>query len=141
MVLEFAAERYTKRFPDGTPLDAPTFLFGADPGDDSLFRLPTAAFLLDLALRSLDGESPDKLAYEFHLFLADLIVSGCILCRERSGRNTVALSGGVFQNLLLTDLVVNSLEENDFQVLTHSLSAPNDGGIGLGQALYGMFNK
>ncbi len=141
MVLEFAAERYTKRFPDGTPLDAPTFLFGADPGDDSLFRLPTAAFLLDLALRSLDGESPDKLAYEFHLFLAGLIVSGCILCRERSGRNTVALSGGVFQNLLLTDLVVNSLEENDFQVLTHSLSAPNDGGIGLGQALYGMFNK
>ncbi len=141
MVLEFAAERYTKRFPDGTPLDAPTFLFGADPGDDSLFRLPTAAFLLDLALRSLDGESPDKLAYEFHLFLADLIVSGCILCRERSGRNTVALSGGVFQNLLLTDLVVNSLEENDFQVLTHSLSAPNDGGIGLGQALYGMFHK
>ena len=141
MVLEFAAERYTKRFPDGTPLDAPTFLFGADPGDDSLFRLPTAVFLLDLALRRMDGESPDKLAYEFHLFLADLIVSGCILCRERSGRNTVALSGGVFQNLLLTDLVVNSLEENDFQVLTHSLSAPNDGGIGLGQALYGMFNK
>jgi hydrogenase maturation protein HypF len=141
MVLEFAAERYTKRFPDGTPLDAPTFLFGADPGDDSLFRLPTAVFLLDLALRRLDGESPDKLAYEFHLFLADLIVSGCILCRERSGRNTVALSGGVFQNLLLTDLVVNSLEENDFQVLTHSLSAPNDGGIGLGQALFGMFNK
>ncbi|MBQ8084226.1 MAG: carbamoyltransferase HypF, partial [Clostridia bacterium] len=114
MVLEFAAERYAKRFPDGTPLDAPTFLFGADPGDDSLFRLPTAAFLLDLALRSLDGESPDKLAYEFHLFLADLIVSGCILCRERSGRNTVALSGGVFQNLLLTDLVVSNLEENDF---------------------------
>ena len=141
MVLEFAAERYAKRFPDGTPLDAPTFLFGADPGDDSLFRLPTAAFLLDLALRSLDGESPDKLAYEFHLFLADLIVTGCILCRERSGRNTVALSGGVFQNLLLTDLVVSNLEENDFQVLTHSLSAPNDGGIALGQALYGMYNN
>ncbi|MBR0364123.1 MAG: hypothetical protein IJH58_03105, partial [Clostridia bacterium] len=74
-------------------------------------------------------------------FLADLIVSGCILFRERSGRNTVALSGGVFQNLLLTDLVVSNLEENDFQVLTHSLSAPNDGGIALGQALYGMFHK
>ncbi len=141
MVLEFAAERYAKRFPDGTPLDAPTFLFGADPGDDSLFRLPTAAFLLDLALRSLDGESPDKLAYEFHLFLADLIVSGCILCRERSGRNTVALSGGVFQNLLLTDLTVEKLKQNDFDVLTHSLSAPNDGGIGLGQALFGMMNQ
>ena len=141
MVLEFAAERYAKRFPDGTPLDAPTFLSGADSADDSPFRLPTAEFLLDLALRRMDGESPDKLAYEFHLFLADLIVSGCILCRERSGRNTVALSGGVFQNLLLTDLTVAGLKDNNFEVLTHSLSAPNDGGIGLGQALFGMFNK
>lgn len=141
MVLEFAAERYAKRFPDGTPLDAPVFLFGDAPSGETPFRLPTAPFLLDLTLRSLDGESPDKLAYEFHLFLADLIVSGCILCRERSGRNTVALSGGVFQNLLLTDLVVGELEENDFQVLTHSLSAPNDGGIALGQALYGICNQ
>ena len=141
MVLEFAAERYAKRFPDGTPLDAPTFLSGADSADDSPFRLPTAAFLLDLALRRMDGESPDKLAYEFHLFLADLILTGCLKCREQSGRNTVALSGGVFQNLLLTDLTVEKLKENDFEVLTHSLSAPNDGGIGLGQALFGMFNK
>lgn len=141
MVLEFAAERYAKRFPDGTPLDAPAFLFGDAPSGETPFRLPTAPFLLDLALRYLDGERPDKLAYEFHLFLADLIVSGCILCRERSGRNVVALSGGVFQNLLLTDLVVSNLKENDFQVLTHSLSAPNDGGIALGQALFGMYNK
>ena len=140
MVLEFAAERYAKRFPDGTPLGTPTFLFGADPADDP-FRLPTAPFLLDLALRRMDGESPDKLAYEFHLFLADLIVSGCTLCRDRSGRNVVALSGGVFQNLLLTDLTVEGLKENGFEVLTHSLSAPNDGGIGLGQALYGMMNR
>ena len=140
MVLEFAAERYAKRFPDGTPLGTPTFLFGADPADDP-FRLPTAPFLLDLALRRMDGESPDKLAYEFHLLLADLIVSGCTLCRDRSGRNTVALSGGVFQNLLLTDLTVAGLKENDFEVFTHSLSAPNDGGIGLGQALYGMMNR
>ena len=140
MVLEFAAERYAKRFPDGTPLDAPTFLTGVDTADGSPFRLPTAEFLLDLALRRMDGESPDKLAYEFHLFLADLILTGCLKCRDRSGRNTVALSGGVFQNLLLTDLTVEKLKQNDFDVLTHSLSAPNDGGIGLGQALYGMFN-
>ncbi|MBQ1595745.1 MAG: carbamoyltransferase HypF, partial [Clostridia bacterium] len=52
MVLEFAAERYAKRFPDGTPLGTPTFLFGADPADDP-FRLPTAPFLLDLALRRM----------------------------------------------------------------------------------------
>ena len=140
MVLEFAAERYAKRFPDGTPLDGPAFFPGGESTPGKPFHLPVAPFLLDLALRSLDGGSPDKLAYEFHLFFADLILDGCLRCREQSGRNVVALSGGVFQNLLLTDLVVQKLEDNDFTVLTHSLSAPNDGGIGLGQALYGMFN-
>lgn len=140
MVLEFAAERYAKRFPDGVP-DEPVFLFGssAEPGEP--FRLQTAPFLRELAERKLAGEDPDALAYEFHRFLADLIVAGCQRCRERSGRHTVALSGGVFQNLLLTDLVVTGLEKNDFTVLTHSLSAPNDGGIGLGQALYGMYHE
>ena len=73
--------------------------------------------------------------------IADLILDGCLRCREQSGRNVVALSGGVFQNLLLTDMTVEKLEQNGFHVLTHSLSAPNDGGIGLGQALFGMFNK
>ena len=141
MVLEFAAERYAKRFPDGTPLDGPAFFPGEEPAPGKPFHLPVAPFLLDLALRSLDGGSPDKLAYEFHLFFADLILDGCLRCREQSGRNVVALSGGVFQNLLLTDLVVQKLEDNDFTVLTHSLSAPNDGGIALGQALYGMFHK
>ncbi|MBQ7228687.1 MAG: carbamoyltransferase HypF, partial [Clostridia bacterium] len=130
-----------KRFPDGTPLDGPAFFPGEEPAPGKPFHLPVAPFLLDLALRSLDGGSPDKLAYEFHLFFADLILDGCHRCREQSGRNVVALSVGVFQNLLLTDLVVQKLEDNDFTVLTHSLSAPNDGGIALGQALYGMFHK
>lgn len=141
MVLEFAAERYAKRFPDGTPLDGPAFFPGEESTPGKPFHLPVAPFLLDLALRSLDGEDPDKLAYEFHLFFADLILDGCLRCRELSGRNVVALSGGVFQNLLLTDMSVEKLEQAGFNVLTHSLSAPNDGGIGLGQALFGMFNK
>ena len=44
------------------------------------------------------------------------------------------------QNQLLMDLVRNKCEENGFQVLSHSMIPCNDGGIGLGQALYGMMN-
>ena len=50
----------------------------------------------------------------------------------------VALSGGVFQNRLLLELTVGLLEQAGLQVLTHSLVPPNDGGIALGQAVYGM---
>jgi hydrogenase maturation protein HypF len=47
----------------------------------------------------------------------------------------VALSGGVFQNLLLLGTVVDLLEARGFRVLTHSRVPPNDGGISLGQAV------
>jgi hydrogenase maturation protein HypF len=46
----------------------------------------------------------------------------------------VALSGGTFQNLLLTRRLVALLEERGFEVLLHRKVPPNDGGIALGQA-------
>ena len=46
----------------------------------------------------------------------------------------VVLSGGVFQNKLLTEKVYDLLTSGGFQVFTHRLAPPNDGGIALGQA-------
>jgi hydrogenase maturation protein HypF len=64
-----------------------------------------------------------------------MIGEACGLLRDRSGLGTVALSGGVFQNLLLLGTVVDLLEGRGFRVLTHSRVPPNDGGISLGQAV------
>ena len=46
----------------------------------------------------------------------------------------VCLSGGCFQNILLTNKLKKSLENEGFTVYTHSLVPPNDGGVALGQA-------
>jgi hydrogenase maturation protein HypF len=62
------------------------------------------------------------------------VVEASTALRERTGLLTVALSGGVFQNLLLLGRVVTWLEERGFKVLTHSRVPPNDAGISLGQA-------
>ena len=43
-----------------------------------------------------------------------------------------------FQNRLLLKLTDEGLLRKGFQVLKHSLIPPNDGGIALGQAAYGM---
>jgi hydrogenase maturation protein HypF len=67
--------------------------------------------------------------------VAAMIAEACGLLRERSGLATVALSGGVFQNLLLLGTVADLLEARGFRVLTHSRVPPNDGGISLGQAV------
>jgi hydrogenase maturation protein HypF len=46
----------------------------------------------------------------------------------------VALSGGCFQNALLTDLVRRRVLQEGFSVYTHRQVPPGDGGIALGQA-------
>ena len=47
---------------------------------------------------------------------------------------TVALSGGVFQNARLTQVVEDRLRSRGLAVLVHSAVPPNDGGISIGQA-------
>ena len=51
------------------------------------------------------------------------------------GLGTVALSGGVFQNLLLLRETERRLAARGFTVLTHFQVPCNDGGISLGQAV------
>jgi hydrogenase maturation protein HypF len=46
----------------------------------------------------------------------------------------VALSGGCFQNRILTETAKRLLEDEGFEVLLHRRVPPNDGGVALGQA-------
>ncbi len=103
-----------------------------------LYYLPTLSLVKELAERKLAGENSNQLALYFHRRLAGMIVSACEKAREETGINTVALSGGVYQNKLLLDYSVTMLEERGFHVLRHHLLPPNDGGISLGQAVAAM---
>ena len=86
----------------------------------------------------LQGAGSGALAYLFHQTLAEQIVAVCMEARKSSGRNKVALSGGVFQNRLLLRLTEERLGQEGFEVLRHHMIPPNDGGIAIGQAAYGM---
>jgi hydrogenase maturation protein HypF len=81
------------------------------------------------------GVAREQIAARFHNGTSGVIARCCALLRERTGIGTVALSGGVFQNLLLLHSVVGLLESDGFTVLTHSRVPCNDGGISLGQAV------
>ncbi|MFD0535558.1 hypothetical protein ACFQY7_19210 [Actinomadura luteofluorescens] len=74
------------------------------------------------------------IAARFHNGVAALVVDAASRIRSQTGLGTVALSGGVFQNMLLLDRAVSGLEGAGFDVLTHHRVPPNDGGISLGQA-------
>ncbi len=76
----------------------------------------------------------------FHKGLAKIIVSmiqKLSTVDQQRIFDTVALSGGVFQNKTLFEQVVTRLERDNFNVLTHKQVPANDGGIALGQAVIG----
>ena len=135
MVLEFAAERFAARGETPVSQLLPLRLVrDADGG----FAVPVAGLVAELARAQAAGEDTDRLAFEFHQVMADAVVDGCVECRKARGCGTVALSGGVLQNTLFLDLCAKGLEREGFRVLRHRMYPPNDGGIALGQALYGM---
>jgi len=83
------------------------------------------------------GKPLKELSTRFHNGVAGMIVAVCERIREAEGLETVALSGGVFQNRYLLGRAYELLEAAGFRVLVHSRVPANDGGIALGQALHG----
>ncbi len=81
-----------------------------------------------------EGVPPPIVAGRFHLTIAELLVAVCRVARDYTGLNQVALSGGVFQNRLLLELLLERLEELNFTVYRNRIVPPNDGGLSLGQA-------
>jgi hydrogenase maturation protein HypF len=57
--------------------------------------------------------------------------------RQQHGLHTVAMSGGVFLNALLTALCSERLRTDGFRVLRHRLVPPSDAGLALGQIVVG----
>ena len=105
-----------------------------DAGGSGQFRVMVGG-LVRLVVQDVENATePAVVAARFHNALADALVAACRRARELSGLATVALSGGVFQNLLLTERTAAGLEEAGFSVLLHSRVPTNDGGISLGQA-------
>lgn len=74
------------------------------------------------------------LAWHFHRAVADLVVELSTRLRSAVDNDVVVLSGGVFQNSLLTSMCVAGLKAAGLRPLTPRLVPANDGGLALGQA-------
>ena len=92
--------------------------------------------LFRAVLRDLDaGVEVPVIARRFHNGVAALTSEAARYLREVSGIKAVALTGGVFQNRLLTRLAGETLAKDGLTVLLHRQVPCNDGGISLGQAV------
>lgn len=80
------------------------------------------------------GAPVARVSGRFHRTVAEALAQACEQARATGAPATVALSGGVFQNRRLTELLVARLEQSGFRILLNRRVPPNDGGLCLGQA-------
>ncbi len=133
MAVEFAAERFaaTMREPDACsegwyklPLRR-----GTQPGTPMVADWTP---LVRNVLADLEhANHPDRIAYEVHVALANLMRRVAL----EVGHHRVVLTGGCFQNMLLTRLARRKLSAAGFDVYAHEQVPPNDGGLALGQVM------
>ena len=135
MALEFAAEAYEQKDHEQKQNEKIDPLVYEENGH---VILNTQLLVQRIVEAKLQGADSGRLAYWFHEILAEQITAVCVEARNVSGRQKAVLSGGVFQNRLLLRLTEERLTEEGFEVLRHRMVPPNDGGIAVGQAAYGM---
>jgi len=110
--------------------------------DDGSFHLDPTALLARLASRNTrtdpaqETQSIQSLALDFHRSIALAALEGARRMRRSTGVAKIALSGGVFQNVLLAELLLPALADEGFEVYTHREVPAGDGGIAVGQVYF-----
>jgi hydrogenase maturation protein HypF len=104
--------------------------------DDTLVASPHD-LLREIVTDLRRGVAVAAVAAGFHRAVADLVA----VWADRVGLEVVGLSGGVFQNAVLTSAAVRCLRRAGHRVLTHRVVPPNDGGLALGQVLLGALGS
>ncbi len=97
--------------------------------------------LLDQMRRDvLAGQDAGYMSAAFHAAVVSLMVRWAewAVKSVTPDCRAIALTGGVFQNALLLDMLVERLTALGIEPLIHRIVPPNDGGLALGQAWLGM---
>ena len=110
------------------------FRFRLSRDESGCIRADQTDFARQLFEAAEAGVDHDAAALGFHRAVADMTEKICLAVREETGENRVALSGGVFANLILLNECFDRLQKDGFEVYTNTAVPSNDGGISLGQA-------
>jgi len=118
--------------------DAPAYplpgLAVSTAGDDGL-QLDAGPVVRAVVAALRAGVPTGRIGAGFHAAVAETVEQVARRAAEETGLDTVALSGGVFQNALLLTLTRARLRAAGLHVLSHRQLPPNDGGLALGQVL------
>ncbi|MCR5640739.1 MAG: carbamoyltransferase HypF [Lachnospiraceae bacterium] len=125
--LQAAAERFEEA--GGTSEGLLSIPIGAE---DDIMVADTPAMIGQMVRLLARGVSPEQLAYEFHVAIAEMTADMCYDVRP-DREHYVALSGGTMYNQLLIKCMLPRLKALGFTVLLNEQVPAGDGGLALGQ--------
>ena len=111
------------------------FPFTISVDGENCFILDISSTIRAIVNNLLAGKSNKEISSSFHRTLAVAFAAMCEKIREKTGVNSVCLSGGCFQNKILLEDSITQLKNTGFEVYHHQQVPTNDGGIALGQAV------
>ncbi|MDJ0669063.1 MAG: carbamoyltransferase HypF [Desulfobacterales bacterium] len=114
--------------------DAEAYAYHWEAVDDGR-RIEVAPIIEGVVADLIKGIPAPQISRRFHATLIALFSALCSELRQETDLDRVVMSGGAFQNVLLSTVLERQLERQGFRVYTQRLVPPNDGGISLGQAV------
>lgn len=107
---------------------------------DGVYIADPIPFMRELYFMKKSGRDIDSLAAIFHNSLCLVAAEiAMLICKERNIKN-VMLSGGVFQNRIMLEILEKRLVFYGLNVFFNKSIPVNDAGISTGQAVYGVYN-
>ena len=110
-------------------------LYVVDVREGERLLLDPSGAVAAVARDAIAGVHAGTIGARFHRAMATAVADAAERIREMHGVEIVGLTGGVFQNALLTQMCSEQLSEKGFTVLVHRRVPANDGGLSLGQVL------
>ena len=102
------------------------------------------SILLDRAVDEMiydyENGRTDEISAKFHRGIVKLIKKLCIRLSDENKIKNIAISGGVFQNKFLINLIQEEFRKSGLNIYLNSAVPSNDGGISLGQIYYYLKN-
>ena len=109
-------------------------VLAAEDGGDHLI-LDWATMIDQILADVRRGNSTGRIALKFHNALVEAAVETVRRLDDRLGIEEIVLSGGCFQNKLLTESLILRLRQSGHRVHWHKRIPPNDGGVAVGQVI------
>ena len=109
---------------------------------ESTARKAKKAYPIEVSLNPIEiltqiknADAPkEELALSFHMMICNMILTLSEKYRKSDGINQIVLSGGTFNNKIISENTINLLDKNGFDVYINEQVPCGDGGLALGQA-------